>query len=315
MAKRRSLSDRVTDSFRVLTELDLSHAYERQAGTIALIVLGVVIVTGLIVTGGRAGNGDRIAVEAEVPGAAGLAGGDPVLVRGVRVGQVERVELLAPGQVRIRLSLDPAYAPRRDASVALVALDLVGNQGVMYDPGQAPDPLPADVPVIGPAPETLAEQMQGLREQAGELLVRFREFDPQELSAELERTRAALARAQAAAAAFPADSIATAVRTTAARGSALMADLDSLRAAFPREALQAQRESLATNAATVFANVGEVQGSLDRLRDQVARGEGNVGRFAQDSTFRNELDAARTSLRLLMEKFLGRRPAPEPPPR
>ncbi|MDH5197771.1 MAG: MlaD family protein, partial [Gemmatimonadota bacterium] len=158
MAKRRSLSDRVTDSFRVLTELDLSHAYERQAGTIALIVLGVAIVVALIVTGGRVGGSDRIAFEAEVPSAGGLASGDPVLVRGVPVGRVEGVDLIGPGHVRVRLSVDPAYAPRRDASVVLVALDLVGSQGIMYERGVAADPLPADVPVVGAAPETLAEQ-------------------------------------------------------------------------------------------------------------------------------------------------------------
>lgn len=315
MAKRRSLSDRVTDSFRVLTELDLSHAYERQAGTIALLVIGLALLAILIATGaGWAGESDTIPVEAELPSAGGLAGGDPVLIRGVPVGRVESVQLVGPGRVRISLSLERAYAPRRDASVELVALDLVGNQGVTYDPGRAADPLPADVPVVGSASVTLTEQFEALGGQAAELLVRLREVDPEELSAEIGRTRKALAGARVVAEAFPMDSLAVAVRAAAVRGDALIASFDSLRASFPRAALTAQRESLAINAAELFANVGEVQGSLDRLRDQVARGEGNAGRFTRDSTFRNELDAARTSLRLLMEKFLGRRPAEPPPP-
>ncbi|HEX9630951.1 MAG TPA: MlaD family protein [Gemmatimonadales bacterium] len=313
MPPRRSLGDRVTDSFRILTELDLSHAYERQAGTIALGVVLVLVLLGALVTGRRAAEHGTIAVPVDLPAAAGLARGDAVLVRGVRVGRVESIRLLSPGRVRVTLSVDEAHAPRVDADARLVALDLVGNQAVEYNPGRAATPLAADLPVAGSASVALNDRLAQLREQAAELLVGLRDVDPEALAAEVRRTRAALARAQAVARAFPTDSLAAAARVAAARGDSLIAGLAALRAAFPREEIRAHRDSLEVNAATLLAEVDDVQEALGRLREQAARQEGSAGRF-RDTTFRHELDAARTSLRLLLEKFGGRRAASPPPP-
>jgi ABC-type transporter Mla subunit MlaD len=267
----------------------------------------------LLATGGPGGKGGTMAVEVELANAPGLARGDPVLVRGAWVGRVENVRLLSPGHVRVTLAVDEAHAPRRDADAQLVALDLVGNQAVQYDPGRAAEPLAPDVPVVGSPSVLFSDRLTQLKDQAAEMLVGLREVDPDALVAEMTRTRQALARAQAVAAAFPADSLATVARATVARGDSLMAALDVVRAAFPRAAIQAQRESLAINAAALLEGVGDVQGTLDLLRERVAAGEGTVGRFAHDSTFRRELDAARSSLRRLLEKFGVRRPAAPPP--
>jgi len=314
MPKRRSLSDRVTDSFKVLTELDLSHAYERQAGTIALSVLAVLALALLLVTGGPTAARGTVDVLVELPAAPGLARGDPVLVQGARVGQVSSVTLTSPGHVRVVLEVDERHAPRADAEAQMVALDLIGGQAVHYAPGRSPAPLASGVPVVGAPAVLFRDRLTQLREQAAELLVGLRDVDPDALAAEVGRTRATLARARAAAAAFPADSLAVLARATAARGDSLMAAFTAFRASVPRDAIQAQRESLAVNAATLLAEVGAVQEALDHLRDRVARRAGTAGRLAHDSTFRLELDAARTSLRLLLEKFGGRRRAPPPPP-
>jgi ABC-type transporter Mla subunit MlaD len=312
MAKRRTLADRVTDSFKVLTELDLSHAYERQAGTVALVLLGILGLVLLVATGGPGGDRGTVGVNVELPTAPGLARGDPVLVLGARVGQVEGIRLLRPGHVLVTLTVDAAHAPREDADAQLVALDLVGNQAVQYDPGRAAAPHAPDQPVIGSPAVLFSDRLTQLRERAAELLLGLREVDPDELAAEVERTRRALARAEAAAAAFPQDSLAAVTRLAAARGDSLIAAVRTLQEALPGAAVRTQRESLAVSAATLLEGVGEVQGTLDRLRERMA-GEGNVGRFTRDSTFRAELDAARTALRQLLEKFGGRRPAAPPP--
>jgi ABC-type transporter Mla subunit MlaD len=312
-ASRRSLANRVTDSFRVLTELDLSHAYERQAGTVALVLLGVLVVALLVATGGPSGERGRVRVDVELPAAPGLARGDPVLTRGVRVGRVEGVRLLSPGHVQVTLSVDEAHAPRTDAGAQLVALDLIGNQAVQYEPGQAADPLAPGESVLGVPSVLFSDRLTAVKEQAAELVVGLREVDPEALAAEVERTRRALARARAAAAAFPADSFAAAVRASVARGDSVMAAFGDLRAAYPRAALDARRDSLAVSTAALFEQVGEVQGRLDHLRAQLTPDGGNVGRLTGDSTFRRELDAARASLRALLARFGGRRPAAPPP--
>lgn len=308
---RRRLSDRITDSFRVLTELDLSHAYERQAGTLALVFLAIVAVGALVISSRMRGP-VHTPVVIEFPTSGGLARGDRVLVLGAPVGRVRDVRLLGPGRVQVTASVERPYAPRRDASAQILALDLVGTQAISYDPGVAPDPLPAGVAVAGTAAVTVTQQLASLREQAAEIAVQLRDFDPEVFREDLARTRRALARAQEAVRAVPADSLARQLDGLFDEGRVLVARLDSLQAAFPAAALAAQRESLAANAAVLMEQVGAVQLSLAEVRERLAAGEGNVGRFQRDSTLRVELDGVRTSLRLLQEKLLGRRPPSSP---
>jgi phospholipid/cholesterol/gamma-HCH transport system substrate-binding protein len=309
MPQRRSLADRVTDSFRVLTELDLSHAYERQAGTIALIVIAVVAAAAMILVSATAGPA-RQTVAMEFPSAGGLAGGDPVLVRGARVGRVRKVELVGPGRVRVTTTLDADLAPRRDAGAEILALDMVGNQAVNYHPGVADEPLPADAAVPGIAGRTMAGQMGALREQAAELAVRLRGIDPAVFRDDLARTQAALARARAATQGFPEDPLTTAVDELLERGLTVLGRLDSVQAAFPGTVLAAQRDSLAASASVLMDEVGQVQSTLAAMRERVGAGEGNVGKLQRDSAFRTELDGARLALRRLQETLLGRKPPP-----
>jgi ABC-type transporter Mla subunit MlaD len=311
MPERKSLADRVTDSFRVLTELDLSHAYERQAGTLALVVMAVIAVSVVLVLRWTAGPRHET-VTMEFPTASGLAGGDPVLMRGAPIGRVHAVELVGPGRVRVTASLDASLAPRRDAAAEIIALDMVGNQAVSYHPGRADEPLPVGAAVPGAAAPTLAEQLATLRAQAAEVAVQARAFDPAVFRDDLARIEDALARARTSARQFPADSLAAAVDGLLGRGQQLVDRLDSLQAAFPKAELAAQRESLTASAGVLMEEVGAVQAGLGAIQERLAAGEGNVGRFQRDSAFRTELDGVRRSLRLLQERLLGRAP---PPPR
>jgi ABC-type transporter Mla subunit MlaD len=311
MPQRRSLADRVTDSFRVLTELDLSHAYERQAGTITLVVIALIAVVAMIVASATAGPA-RLTVAMEFPSAGGLAGGDPVLVRGAHVGRVRTVELVGPGRVRVTTTLDANLAPHADAAAEILALDMVGNQAVNYRPGVADDPLPAGAAVPGRAGPTVAGQAGALREEMAGLAERLRGVDPAAFRDDLARTRAALARARAATRSFPRDALTTAVDELVEQGLTALERLDSVRAAFPRTSLAAQRDSLAASAGALMDQVGQVQGTLSVLRERVGAGEGNAGRLQRDSALRSELDGARLAWRRLQETLLGRKPRAAP---
>jgi len=311
MPRRRSLTDRVTDSFRILTELDISHAYERQAGTIALVVLAVLVVAVVVIAREVRGPA-HVPVTMEFPGAAGIAGGDPVLLRGVPIGRVRGVQLLGPGRVQVTTSVDEQYAPRRDATARIVALDMVGSQAVAYEPGSAAETLPAGQPIAGEDAITLQAQLETLRERAQTIAVNLRDFDPAALREDLARTQEALARARDAARRLPADSVAAGLDALFGEGERLVARLDTVRAAFPAAAIAGQRDSLMANASVLMEQVGAVQESLGRIRERMAAGEGTLGRFQRDSTLPRELDAVRASLRSLQEKLLGRRPPSTP---
>lgn len=311
MPRRRSLTDRVTDSFRILTELDISHAYERQAGTIALIVLAVLVVA-VVVIARQVRGPEHVPVTMEFPGAAGIAGGDPVLLRGVPIGRVRGVQLLGPGRVQVTTSVDEQYAPRRDATAQIVALDMVGSQAVAYEPGSAAEALPAGVPIAGEDAVTLQMQLAALREQAQTIAVNLRGLDPEAFREDLARTQQALDRARATTQRFPADTVTGELDALFGEGKQVVARLDTLRAAFPAAAIAEQRDSLMASASVLMEHVGAIQGSLGRIRERMAAGEGTLGRFQRDSTLRLELDAVRASLQSLQEKLLGRRPPSAP---
>lgn len=311
MPRRRSLTDRVTDSFRILTELDISHAYERQAGTIALIVLAVLVVA-VVVIARQVRGPTHVPVTMEFPGAAGIAGGDPVLLRGVPIGRVGGVRLVGPGRVQVTTSVDEQYAPRRDATAQIVALDMVGSQAVAYEPGSASEALPLGVPIAGEDAITLQQQLATLRERAQTIAVNLRDFDPAVFRDELARTQQALARAQDAARRLPADSITAGLDVLFGEGERVVARLDTVRAAFPAAQIAEQRDSLMANASVLMEQVGAIQASLGAIRERMAAGEGTVGRLQHDSTLRLELDAVRASLQALQEKLLGRRPPSTP---
>lgn len=307
MPSRRSIPQRVSDSFRVIKELDLSHVYERQAGSVTLLVLALAV-GGAVVGGWLAWGRGRVTVVAEFDGARGLVGGDPVVVAGVSVGRVRRVELVEPGRVRVTMVVERGRRPRRDASLAIVSLNLIGDVAVSYDPGGDTVYLSDGQLLAGRAPASLDAELVGLRERAEDAALASRAFLRPDFAADVADARAATTRAQAAlasAGAAPAAALAEAL----AAGQAALRSLDSLVSRVPVDSTRVRLDELGTNAGELMAGVGAFQERLAAVQQRMARGEGNVGLATRDSALRVALAATRRSLDHLLLKYLGRRPA------
>lgn len=78
----------------------------------------------------------------------GLASGDPVLVRGITVGQVEEIAL-KPDYAEARLGLDSGVPLRSDIRVWIMNSDLMGGKQVVVEPGSSPKPLGEQTVVRG----------------------------------------------------------------------------------------------------------------------------------------------------------------------
>jgi hypothetical protein len=100
------------------------------------------------------------------------------------------------------------------------------------------------------------------------------------------------------------------LREALARVDSLAARLEALVAALPADTLRVRRDSLAGGLAALSTEVEKVQASLGRIRSGMRSGEGNLGRARRDGTLQREIEATRTSLRLLLEKYTGRRSRP-----
>lgn len=305
MLHRRSLPQRMSDSFRVIRELDLSHRYERQAGTVTLAV-GLLVVAAALLAGWAVGGRGPVRATVEFASAQGLSGGDPVVVAGVPVGRVRRVELTEPGRVRVTLTIRRSHRPHRDARFEIVSVNLVGGMAVVYRPGADTALLAADTVVVGDTPHDVGARIAELKGVVEDVAVGGRAFLRPDFAADLAAARAATARAHASLARAGAGPAAAAADALAS-GQAALAALDSLVDRLPHDS--ARLSELGANLGDLMLGVGDARERLAAIQERIARGEGNLGRATRDSALRLELEAARLSLDHLLLKYLGRRPA------
>ncbi len=308
MPKRPSLRKRVSDTFQDISELGLTHAYERQAGTLTILVVVVLFVAvALTMMWRRETTSAAVPLTVEFPAVAGLASGNRVTVRGVRVGRVEHIDLERQGQVFVTLSVRSEFAPRADATAEIVALDLVGSRAVAYDPGTAAEPLPAGQSIPGRASQTVGEQLAVVRGGAADILVGLRGFDRDALGRQLRGLRAAAARARAAAAALPADTVRVALDAAFRNTDSLLAHVQALAAALPGDSTKSL-DTLRVSVGSLAEQAANVQDVLGRIQMSLRDGKGTAGRLQSDSALREAIAGVRHALELLQLKFLGRAP-------
>ncbi|MEX1198634.1 MAG: MlaD family protein [Pseudohongiellaceae bacterium] len=103
----------------------------------------------------------------------GLSVGSPVQYSGIRVGEVQRLDLDQddPGQVRARITVSTSAPVRTDTRAALTLLNITGASGISLSEGSQDSPRLYDqadgIPVIEAEPSPLAR----LRTNTDELLV------------------------------------------------------------------------------------------------------------------------------------------------
>jgi len=117
---------------------------------VALVILAIFIIEiEEIPLGEKAG---RFRVQAEFPSVAGLDEKSPVRIAGVRVGIVERIELVG-SRARVTLSLDPQVRLHQGAWAEVTSLGMLGDKYVELYPGplDAP-PLPPGSVLSGQSP-------------------------------------------------------------------------------------------------------------------------------------------------------------------
>jgi len=313
MPARRSVPQRVSDSFRAIAQLDLSHRYEAQVGLITIAVIALLVVAALLVSGWRLGGGGHVEVVARFANVAGLSTGDLVEMSGVRIGRVRGVTLQPSGDVLVRLRLERAVRPRRDARAQVISLSLVGDRAVDYSPGVAPEFLSPGEVLVGSVPSGLQERLVATREAWRGLAVGGA-VNRDDLRHDLATARAATARALTALGQVRGDALLAASEDALRASQAVFGRLDSVTAGLAAAQTSGRLRQAEAGAGDLAEAAGTARDALDRIRQLLDRGEGGAARLPRDSTFRAELEATRRSLDLLLAKYGGRRQPPRSPP-
>lgn len=240
----------------------------------------------------------------------GLIAGNPVQMRGVRIGIVNKITVdSGVGTVSVRMNIDGKITVREGAVARLVGIAALGDMRIEIEPGPIDAPvletgavIPSFVPVdlLG----TISEKAEVYLDRIDEILNQVSEgigavnsglAEGGDIDASLRALRSvtesldALLQAEAV-------HLSNTIRNFESV-SGNLADLTSSDSASVSSSL---KQSLKGLDATL-ASTQSVTASLDSILIKMNRGDGTLGRLANDPSLYNHLDSVAVNLSRLLE--------------
>jgi len=116
---------------------------ELKVGLLILVGVGVIVYSSVLVTGWKPGQGDTYTLYATFDNVAGLLPNSPVQVAGIKVGEVDRIEL-HEGQPRVAMQMLPRYRVHADARATIESLGILGDKYIELTLGSPSQPTLTD---------------------------------------------------------------------------------------------------------------------------------------------------------------------------
>lgn len=247
----------------------------------------------------------RYVVTTLVPDAGGLRRGDPVQMRGVNIGRVQKFKIEQNG-VRVRLELEGEYKLPKDSHVELKSSGLLGGMTAIIAPGRAQEELidgdeirgvtavggAADVSTLTSKADSVMASVQKLLSDrnVNSLGHTVSSFDQSavQLHGVLSSTSTMIAEQRNQLRALTASLNRSASGLEAATGPQLAQTTQHLNAVANRMDLAVQK----LNASTT---------SLQTILNRVERGEGTLGKLSKDDQLYNNLVSTVNSLKELSD--------------
>jgi phospholipid/cholesterol/gamma-HCH transport system substrate-binding protein len=262
--------------------MDLHYKQEVTVG--ALVLVGAVLfIGGTMWLGGRSfSRAPEVTIAFADAGT--LKRGSPVKVSGVTLGSVSGIDFREFGKVLVQVTLDNRVQPRSDASARLTTVGLVADAIINFNPGTAADPLPVDKIVAGTIEPGFMALGNELGERAKTVMSGLSEVANKKLADDLSKTLSAVQRMANLYSDREHGPSAELTRTLA-EVQRMSHRLDSaLDDAKPASAVR-RADSLMSELTRLSTDARATATRLDTLLARVNRGEGTLGRFANDTAF------------------------------
>lgn len=262
--------------------MDLHYKQEVTVGALVLVGAALFIGGSMWLGGKSFSRSSTVAVQFSDAGT--LKPGSPVKVSGVQLGIVDDIEYQSYGKVLVRLHLEEAVQPKRDAAAELASVGLVADAIINFNPGSSPEPLPQGAVIIGTVQRGFMDIGTDLGAQAKGVLTSVETIRFKEVSEDLRRSLQAferLARLYSNTASGP-----IAQLTTTMQGLRLVsARIDSVLVAARFDRTLRTADSMMANLTQLSASAQSSAAQLDSVLAKVNRGEGTLGKFMSDTLF------------------------------
>src|SRR6476661_1063260 len=280
--------------------MDLRYSREVVVGAIVTVAI-LVFIFGTMWLSGRSVSSSNL-VRIQFANASGLKRASPVRVSGVNVGKVERIEFLDVGKVLAVASLPPKIRPRIDADAKIVAVTLVGDYAIDFDPGNAAEPLPPGKVILGSQDLGLSGRAMTLADRADSVLIGAQALANRETADQLRATLTTLQ-----------GTLKATQRTMQVYGDSTRgptAELTQTMASFRR--LSARLDSTLANPGlnraltrsdTLTGNLASMSARLDSTLAMINRGQGTAGKFVTDSALYYDMRGVLKSMQGLLDEL------------
>ncbi|MGH7751625.1 MAG: MlaD family protein [Gemmatimonadales bacterium] len=282
--------------------------YKQEVGVGAFVLVGILIFAlGMMWLTGRDIASRDIPVEAVFTDVGALKGGEPVMISGVRKGQVANVRLERPGKVVVLLEIDRDQQPHADARATVRTLSFFGDLYVDYHPGTSEQPmLERGRQIVGTREVPLTETASGTASRASELLANATILFSQQMAQDIHNTMNALQRSLNVLTEAGSGPALRQVTQTLAATEKVMLRVDTLLASPGVGGAAGRLDTLSANLTRLTNNLSEATTSLRGLLVRADSGQGTLGRMVTDSSLYNNLNAALEAMTKLLNDLRER---------
>jgi len=275
--------------------------------------VGVFVIVGILATLGTlfvmtdaATFRGRYIITTFVPSAGGIRRGDPVQMRGVNIGRVQRFKM-APQGVAIRLEIEGEYDVPVDSHVELRSSGLLG--GVVADivPGESTSALKNGGTIPGRSEEGMMEQSNRIAGQVETVLGRMDTLLSKDTIENVHASSADLRKLLGQLQ----DTVAEQRRELTTLNRSLRRTSEGIErasAGIEKVTTSPELDRTVKRLDTLTQRIDEVTGTLDRssrsmerVMARIDRGEGTLGKLTKDDSLYNNLNEAAVNLNKLAE--------------
>jgi phospholipid/cholesterol/gamma-HCH transport system substrate-binding protein len=248
----------------------------------------------------------RYVITTHVPNAGGIRRGDPVQMRGVNVGRVQRFRM-APEGVAIRMELEGEYDVPSDSHVELKSSGLLG--GIVADivPGEATTFLKNGDTIPGRSEEGMMDQTNRI---AGQVETVLKSVDALLDKSTIDNVHASSTDLRKLLGQLNA-TVAEQRRELVTLNQSLRKSSEGIErasAGIEKVTTSPELEATVKRLDTLTRHIDEVTGTLDRsskslesVMGRIDRGEGTLGKLTRDDKLYNNLNEAAVNFSKLAE--------------